>query len=77
LLELEEKTKQLYVLPCLAKCFFTTSFDLRISKGTYDNFALVINFLGTNWQPNHITIGLFEGMNTFGQTLIKDFIELF
>jgi acyl-CoA synthetase (AMP-forming)/AMP-acid ligase II len=28
LLELVEKTKQFYVLPCLEKCISTTSFDL-------------------------------------------------
>jgi hypothetical protein len=68
--------KKLYVLPCLAKCFFATSFYLWMSKGIYDSFALVINFLGTNWQPKHITIGLFETMDTYGQTLAKDLIEL-
>jgi hypothetical protein len=50
LLELVKKTKQLYVLTCLAKHFFpTSSFDLWMSKGTYDIFALVINFLGKDW----------------------------
>jgi hypothetical protein len=74
--EFEEKTKQLYVLPCLAKCFFVTSFDLWMSKGAYDIFALVINSLGTKWQPKHITIGLFEAMDISCQTLVKDLIEL-
>jgi len=60
----------------LAKCFFATSFDLWMSKGAYDIFALVINFLGTKWQPNHITIGLFEAMDISCQTLAKDLIEL-
>jgi hypothetical protein len=45
-------------------------------KGTYDIFALVINFLGRNWQPKHITIGLFGAMDTFGQAVAKDLIEL-
>ncbi len=61
----------------MEKCFFTTSFDLWMSKGAYDIFALVVKFLGTDWQPKHITIGLFEAMDTFGQTLAKDLIELF
>jgi hypothetical protein len=44
-----EKTKQLYILQCLTKCFYaTTSFDLWMSKGAYDIFALVINVLGTD-----------------------------
>jgi hypothetical protein len=31
-----------------------------MSKGAYDVFALVINFLNNDWQPKHVTIGLFE-----------------
>jgi hypothetical protein len=34
-------------------------FDLWMSKGAYDTFALVINFLDENWQPKKVTIGLF------------------
>jgi hypothetical protein len=45
--ELVEKIKQLYVLPILAKHNYTiTSFDLWLSKGAHDIFALVINILG-------------------------------
>jgi hypothetical protein len=41
-----EKTKQFYVLPTLAKCYSTTTnFDLWMSKGAYDVFALIINLL--------------------------------
>jgi hypothetical protein len=44
-----EKTKQLYVLLALAKCYSTTTnFDLWISKGAYDVFALIINLLGND-----------------------------
>jgi hypothetical protein len=42
------KTKQLYVLPILVDCYFVASFDLWMSKGAYDIFALVINFLGAD-----------------------------
>ncbi len=53
LLGLVEKIKHLYVLPILLKCHYaTTSFDLWMSKGKYDVFTLVINFLGVDWQPN-------------------------
>jgi hypothetical protein len=31
------------------KLLFVTSFDLWISNGAYDNFALVIYFLGVDW----------------------------
>ncbi len=57
---LMEKIKNIYVLPTLIKCHFvTTSFDLWMSKASHDIFALVIKFLGDNWQPKHITLGLF------------------
>jgi len=46
LVELVEKTQQLYVLFALANCYSVTSFDLWMSKGAYDIFALVIRFLG-------------------------------
>jgi hypothetical protein len=31
-----------------------------MSKGVYDTFVLVINFLDENWQPKKVTIGFFE-----------------
>ncbi len=37
-------------------------FDLWMSKGAHNIFALVINFLGFDWQPKHVTIGLFEAI---------------
>jgi hypothetical protein len=42
----------------------TTSFDLWMSKGTYDIFALVINFMDENLQPKKVTIDLFETTKT-------------
>ncbi len=45
-----EKTKQLYVLLASTKCHYAiASFDLWMSKGGHDIFALVINFLGVDW----------------------------
>jgi len=59
--ELVEKIKETYVLPLLNDCsYVTASFDLRMSKGAHDVFILVINFLGSNWKPKHVTLGLFE-----------------
>jgi hypothetical protein len=45
-----------------------TSFDLWMFKGAYDVFALVTIFLNNDWQPKHVTIGLFEATKTTGQT---------
>jgi hypothetical protein len=67
LVDLMKKTKQKYVLPKLKQCYFvTTSFDLWMSKGAHDVFALVINFLNEEWQPQHIIIRLFEANETIG-----------
>jgi hypothetical protein len=45
-----EKTKQSYNLLALVECHSKiASFDLWMSKGGHDIFALVINFLKVNW----------------------------
>jgi len=50
LVDLVEKMKQEYVSPTLKQCYFATiSFDLWMSKGAHDVFALVINFLNEKW----------------------------
>jgi hypothetical protein len=43
-----------------------------MSKVGHDILALVINFLGDDWQPKHITLGLFELIDTIRQTLAKN-----
>ncbi len=65
LINLVQKTKQEYMLPKLKQCYFAKfSFDLWMSKGAHDVFALVISFLNEGWHPQHITIGLFEANET-------------
>jgi DNA-directed RNA polymerase subunit H (RpoH/RPB5) len=72
-----EKTNQLYVVLTLAKCYFiTTKFDLWMSKGAYNVFALVINFLSNDLQPKHVTINLFEATKILRQTLVKSLTKL-
>jgi hypothetical protein len=36
------------------------AFDFWMSKGACDIFVIVMNFLGFDWQPKQITIGLFK-----------------
>jgi hypothetical protein len=63
LVDLMEKKKEEYVSPKLKQCYFaTSSFDLWMSKGAHDVFALVISFLNEEWQPQHITIRLLKQM---------------
>jgi hypothetical protein len=54
----------------------TTSFDLWMSKSTYDIFALVINFLDENWQPKKLIIGFFEATKTTCQALSRNLRKL-
>jgi hypothetical protein len=62
-----EKTKQVYGLPKLTDCTSNkVNFDLWMSKGAHDIFALVINFLEFDQQPKQITIGFFEATKTIG-----------
>ncbi len=71
------ETKQVYVLPKLTYCISTiTSFDLWMSKGVHDIFVLIINVLGSNWQPKQITIGLFETTRTIKQALANNLTKL-
>jgi hypothetical protein len=49
LLGLVEKTNQLYIVLALIVSYSTTTnFDLWMSKGAYDVFASVINFLNND-----------------------------
>jgi hypothetical protein len=63
-------TLEKFVLPYVnGVVFVTTTFDLWMSKGAFDIFALVINFLTLDWESKHVTIGLFEENNTTGINL--------
>jgi hypothetical protein len=42
----------------------------------HDVFALVIDFLKTDWKPKQITIGFFEASKTTRQTLAKSLTKL-
>ncbi len=67
---LVEKTKSLYALLTLFDYLFTTTtFDLWMSMGAYEVFALVVNFINANWQPKQVTIGFFEAIEITGQTM--------
>ncbi|KAJ7552447.1 hypothetical protein O6H91_06G055400 [Diphasiastrum complanatum] len=71
------KTLERYVLPLLASCVTATaSFDLWMSRGGIDTFALVINFLNDSWVPCHVTVGLFETLDTSGAAMALQLKEL-
>jgi hypothetical protein len=63
------------ILPSLA--YATTiscNFDLWMSKGDVDTFALVINF--KSWILMYVTMGLFQVHKTRGQSMVIQFKSL-
>jgi hypothetical protein len=65
-----EITMETYVLPTLASCITcTTSFDLWMSHAGHDTFAIIVSFLNDSWEPNHVTMGIFEVQNTTCATM--------
>jgi hypothetical protein len=72
-----EKIKQVYVLPILTNCISAiASFDLWMSKSAHDIFTFVINFLGSEWQPKQVTIGLFGAIKITRQTIANNLTKL-
>ncbi len=65
-----QKTTDSHVLPKLKTItIVSTSFDLWMSKGGIDTFALVINYLDEVWTPMHVTIGVFQVHKTSGNSM--------
>ncbi len=73
-----EETKQVFVLPKSIDYIYTiTNFHLWISKDAHDIFVHVISFLGSDWQPKHLIICLFEATKTNGQALANNLTKSF
>jgi hypothetical protein len=49
---------------------------MDVKGNIYDIFALLKNFLGVDWQPKHIIIGLFKRSETTWQLLARNLITL-
>jgi hypothetical protein len=65
LFNLVEKTMSLYVQPTLLSCLFAPcTFNLWMSKWVHDIFAVIVNFISSVWVVKHVTIGLFDVINT-------------
>jgi hypothetical protein len=46
-----------------------------MSKGALDTFSIVINFLIVDWEPKHMTIGLFEAKVIIRISLVNQLFE--
>ncbi len=63
---------KMHALPAIARCVTSiATFDLWMSKTSFDTFMLVINFIDDDWVPWHVTVGLFEAPNASKATLVK------
>ena len=63
-----QKTMECFVLSALANCAtIAVAFDLWIPCTGVDTICLVVNFI--DWEPRHITIGIFEASDIAGATL--------
>jgi hypothetical protein len=47
-----------------------------MSKGAHDIFTLVLNFVGSYWQPKQMVISLFKAIKTIDQTLASKLVKL-
>jgi hypothetical protein len=75
LFELVEKTKETYVLPSQNdRSCAIVNFDLWMSKLAHDVFVLVIKYLGFDWKPKHVILGLFEVAEIIRQVLARNLI---
>ncbi len=59
------------LVPTLVDCLSTTcTFDLWMFNWTCDVFAIVVNFILSDWEAKHVTIGLFEVTNITGVAMV-------
>jgi len=54
-----------------------TTFDLWMSQGGFDMFALVVNYIKKKWEPCHVTMTIFEVHETSGVVMAIQFKDLF
>jgi len=66
------KTMNLHVLPNLEYAFF----EVWMSIGGMDTFALVINYLDETWTPMYVIMGPFEVRKTIGNATILQLLIL-
>ncbi len=65
------KVMEMHVLLTIAECDTTImTFAFWMSKIGFYTFGLVINFVDDDRVLCHVTIGMFETLNTSGATLI-------
>ncbi len=68
-------------MPSLPSCVIcTTSFNLWMSHGAHDTFAMIVSFINNLWEPTHVIVGIFEVHNTIGVAIanqVKVLLDIF
>ncbi len=57
----------------LCQCYSFCHNNIWINKGALDIFVLVINFLTLDWEPKHVTIGLFKTKGIVEINLVNNY----
>jgi hypothetical protein len=66
------ETMDHYVLPLISSCQSANiTFNLWMSRTSWDTFVLVVNFIDDCWVLRHVTVGLFEAQDTSGGSLAE------
>jgi hypothetical protein len=47
-----------------------------MSRGTFDTFALVVNYINKKWECCHVIVGIFEVHETSGVAMAIQFKDL-
>jgi hypothetical protein len=53
-----------------------TTFDLWMSRGGFDMFALVVNYINKKWEPCHVTVTIFDVHETSRVAMAIQFKDL-
>jgi hypothetical protein len=77
LLSLVEKIVIIYVQLALVDCLLAIyNFDLWMLEGVRDVFVFVVSFISSFLEAKHVTIGLFEVLNTSSAIMVLKLHEL-
>jgi hypothetical protein len=66
------KVMEMHVFPTIVECVMTiVTCDFWMCKIRFDTFDLAINFINDDCVPCHVTIGMFETLDTSRIALAK------
>jgi hypothetical protein len=70
------KTMERHVFPTLVDAtVIRTTFDLWMSRGSFDKFAMVVNYINKKWEPCHVIVGIFEVHETLRVAMVVQLMD--